>query len=759
MIDQTYQAEIDKNLDDQQRRTEGMRRPSPSTWANASAGLGGFVAGPMQGLAGWADLSQGAAQVMGATEQNGGGGMFSVPSATEQKQIDAAHDRMMTEGVDFDSATGTALRTRAKDFMPDPQATGKAGQILGGLTNFAGQAIPASFAGPAGLVALGGARGMQKAEDLKEQGVDPATRMVAGVTAGALDAASMVLPMTGSTRLIAAGKGAAGGVATGIAQTQAEKMILQASGYDKLASTYDPFDPVSIVLSGVVPFGAGFLHAPTAARAPGEARAEPTHRDVALSPEEQAHSDAVEASTIDVDIASLQREIAGQKDAGSKAILQAELERLQKDKANGPLPRIRLGSDEDAAARVQQASQAMDRARLTPDDDLAGHEQHQRAVESAADQIARGDPVDVSDIVDTDRVDAARANAMRDRLNDTSSMLPAADDEHIAKLAPEAQDQLRGMYADAAREKGGFDATLGHLADEVGGKVKSAPLKGTARATAKIISDYDGNPGRIKDLLRATIEVHSADAASRVIAGIRERYGISGERNLLDPGKTPVDGYRDAKFNVDVNGHTAEIQVNMPQMMAAKKIAHKFYEEREAITREANARGEKVLPTEVDDLNAKMRAIYEPAWAEALAATSERNSASEIGAPLRRAESEGNDRGAGGSQATQREGPTPAPSDTGIPSTSKNSARGGNLAGRESGADFIGTSDESLHLEAVASAADEILRSNPDLMVQLDGMDHPMRAEDLLNAVREAAAEESKGGSLLEVAAQCAISL
>lgn len=757
MIDQAYQSEIDKNLDDQQRRTEGVRAAPLSMWANASAGLGGFIAGPMQGLAGWADLSQGASQVMGATEQNGAGGMFSVPSDAEQKQIDAAHDKMMTEGVDFDSAIGTQLRTRAKDFMPDPQATGKAGQIIGGLTNFAGQAVPASFAGPPGLLALGGARGMQKAEDLKEQGVDPATRMVAGVTAGALDAASMVLPMTGYTRLIAAGKGAAGGVATGIAQTQAEKMILQASGYDKLASTYDPFDPVSIVLSGVVPFGAGFLHAPTAARAPGEARAEPTHSDVAFSPEEQAHSDAVEASTIDVDIASLQREISGQKDAGSKAILQAELERLQKDKANGPLPRIRVGSDEDAAARVQQASQAMDRARLTPDDDLAGHEQHQRAMESAADQIARGEPVDVSDIVDTGRMEAARANAMRDRLNDTSSMLPAADDEHIAKLAPEAQEQLRGMYADAAREKGGFDATLSHLADEVGGKVMSAPLKGTARATAKIVSDYAGDPTRIKDLLRSTIEVHSAEAASHVIAGIRERYGIKGERNLLDPAHTPIDGYRDAKFNVDVNGHTAEIQVNVPQMMAAKKIAHVFYEQREALSREAQ--GRTLTPEEqarFDELNAKMRAVYEPAWAEA---TMPRNADSEIGMPLRRIESEGKGRGEGGSQATHSDGPAPALNETGTPSTSKNSARGENLAGRESSSDFIGTSDESLHLAAVASAADEILRSNPGLMVQLDGMDHPMRAEDLLNAVREAAAEEAKGGSLLEVAAQCAISL
>lgn len=755
MIDQMFQSEITKNLDDQQRRPGPVVAPQLSTFQNVGAGAGGFVAGPLQAAAAYTDIGAGIGQTtqrLGLRPVNDSGLMTAddFDSAAEQQNAAAGE-------VNWNSPIGPALRTKAKDFMPDPQSTGKAGMILGSLSDFASQAVPLAFAGPAGLVALGAARGVQKAEDLKEQGVDVNTRTAAGAVSGALDAASMLLPMTGATRVAAAVKGAAGGAGLSIVQTEAEKLILQSGGYDKMASTYDPFDPVSIALSALVPAAFGGLHAPVTAKAPGAARAEPTHADVALSPQEQAHSDAVEASTIDVDIASLQKEIAGQTDASSRAVLETELARLQKQKAEGPAKP--LDPDVDAAARVTQTAAALDRSRLTPADDLVGLEQHEQAVQAASDQIARGESVEVSDIVDTDRVEAARANAMRDRLNDTSSLLPAADDEHIAKLAPEAQEQLHGMYADAAREKGGFDATLGHLADEVGGKVMSAPLKGTARATAKIISDYEGNPGRIKDLLRATIEVHSADAASRVIAGIRERYGISGERNLLDPGKTPVDGYRDAKFNVDVNGHTAEIQVNMPQMMAAKKIAHKFYEEREAITRESNARGEKVLPAEVDDLNAKMRAIYEPAWVEALAATSERNSASEIGAPLRRAESEGNDRGAGGSQATQRDGPTPAPSDTGIPSTSKNSARGGNLAGRESGADFIGTSDESLHLDAIASAADEILRSNPDLMVQLDGMDHPMRAEDLLNAVREAAAEESKGGSLLEVAAQCAISL
>lgn len=71
------------------------------------------------------------------------------------------------------------------------------------------------------------------------------------------------------------------------------------------------------------------------------------------------------------------------------------------------------------------------------------------------------------------------------------------------------------------------------------------------------------------------------------------------------------------------------------------------------------------------------RSSYDAAWAEATIA---RNSSSETGAPLRRADSAGNALG-GDSQAMQNESGSPAPTVTGIPSTSKNSALGENLAG------------------------------------------------------------------------------
>jgi hypothetical protein len=55
----------------------------------------------------------------------------------------------------------------------------------------------------------------------------------------------------------------------------------------------------------------------------------------------------------------------------------------------------------------------------------------------------------------------------------------------------------------------------------------------------------------------------------------------------------------------------------------------------------------------------------------------------------------------------------------------------------------------------VARAAAEAEALNPDMMVQLEGMDHPMRVGDLMAKVQEEARQDTLAGKLLEVAAAC----
>jgi hypothetical protein len=194
----------------------------------------------------------------------------------------------------------------------------------------------------------------------------------------------------------------------------------------------------------------------------------------------------------------------------------------------------------------------------------------------------------------------------------------------LERIAPEKRPILIEQYRKAAEAQPGFDRVAQEIANETGTKVKLAPVKGLDRATAKIASDYGGDPAKIKDLVRGTIEVESMEDAQRVIEEIKKKYQVlpSGQRNLLDPSVNPVDGYRDAKFNVVLeNGTVAEVQVNVPKMLEAKSKVHKLYEQRSELERVINDRGGNPTvaeQTEIDRLNREMKKVYDPAWEETI---------------------------------------------------------------------------------------------------------------------------------------------
>lgn len=262
-------------------------------------------------------------------------------------------------------------------------------------------------------------------------------------------------------------------------------------------------------------------------------------------------------------------------------------------------------------------------------------------------------------------------------------------------LSQQSKQDLGRLYSDAARVKPVFDSTLSQIANEAGGEALTAPLKGIDRAAAKAQHDYGGDATQIKDLVRGTILVDEPSAAQAAVDLIGKQFEIVGKpRNLFDPSIEPVDGYRDAKFNVRVGGHVAEIQVNMPEMAAAKEAVHVQYEERSKIERESAGRQRTAEENaKIDELNRQMRAVYNAAWesaqARALGLSSDLNSSGVSGDPLRLAASGSNSRGGTVSQAAQEMAtPGTLPSDTGTPSTSKNSAAMGTppaaiIAGRK----------------------------------------------------------------------------
>ena len=182
--------------------------------------------------------------------------------------------------------------------------------------------------------------------------------------------------------------------------------------------------------------------------------------------------------------------------------------------------------------------------------------------------------------------------------------------------------------------------------------------------------------------------VDSPQQAQAVVNELQNQHNVldTGYRNLFDPSANPVDGYRDAKMNVNVNGHNAEIQVNVPEMLEAKKQVHDLYEQRRSIEGSIMSRGDAPTPTEqsqIDKLNQEMKSVYDEAYQRALARsdnTNALNRSSVIGTPLRRAESGGKARGGLMSQAAQYGQLGTVPSVTGSPSTSKYSGlRGANI--------------------------------------------------------------------------------
>lgn len=347
--------------------------------------------------------------------------------------------------------------------------------------------------------------------------------------------------------------------------------------------------------------------------------------------------------------------------------------------------------------------------------------------------------------------------------------LPAA-----RKLAPD----LMRMYDDAARVKPVLDARLAEVADSIGAELKLAAIKGVDRAEAKVMADYGGDATKLKDLVRGTVVVRRLGDVERALSELQSRFEVldSGFRNGLTKPSTDPTGYRDVKLNALVDGHVVEIQINVPEMLVAKKEAHKLYERVAEIDRKATL--EKRDPTaqedaEIQSLTAQQKEIYATAWAEA-EATMARNFSSEMTAPFFMNDINGNRRGSGDSQAVQ----TDLVSDTGTPSTSANTVPGGNDSGN-SGGGFMsidpilgenglfnndpGAQHKDPLTRSVLNRAAELERLAPDMVVGQDANGNPVTVKQEMERIRRESIEGTdtelgtKDAPLIEVAANCAL--
>lgn len=278
----------------------------------------------------------------------------------------------------YQSDFADSLRNRGREFRPDPETAHAAEQVLYGFARGASKVIGgAVIAGPAGVVAAGGEEAMSAADDLKRQGVtDLGVRRQAGAVQGA-GLALAALPVVGQTLKATAGLYAIGGPGGFMAQQALTRKILADAGFDQQAATFDPLDPVGLAVSTLVP---GVFAAAG---------------------------------------------IRGQRKA---AAAKAEAEFLA-----GPVPSERIPVAEAYspevvdAARVAYAVEQRAAANLDPGS-LRSHDQHEAALSRAEEAIARGDPVQVADLI-PEMTPAMREANLRAFMADSKVV-----DEHGAPL-------------------------------------------------------------------------------------------------------------------------------------------------------------------------------------------------------------------------------------------------------------------------------------------------------------------------------------
>lgn len=225
-----------------------------------SAAPKGLAAGAAQALGSTADMLGAYGNVMGTTGGSAGG-MFAAPSPEERKQQQEATDKLFASGPDYMSEGGRSFRNVAKDYTPDPLTTHAAEGAVFNLFRMGGKAITAAatMGNIPGAVIAGAEEGFTMADELAQSGVDLTTRTQVGAVNAVMNAGAFALPAAGKTWMQTGALALVGGPVSFVAQQAATREILQSADYSKQAEQYDPFDPVGLALSTILPLGFGAL--------------------------------------------------------------------------------------------------------------------------------------------------------------------------------------------------------------------------------------------------------------------------------------------------------------------------------------------------------------------------------------------------------------------------------------------------------------------------------------------------------------------
>lgn len=640
MLDDLFQSD---NL--AAARDAAMRPPpvpkqaaSFSAWNTLTAAPRGAAAGAAQTGGFFSDVLGAFGQALDAMGTAGAGGMFAGQTQAERQSSEAAAAKMRREGLDFNSEAGDSFRSVARGYAPDPETAHVAERLVFDFARFATKAV--GYSAAAGPVVGAGLTGADEAlaasDDLRLQGVDLGTRSAAAAVIGAASALGVGLPMAGRTALGTTGLVALGGPGAFVAQQAGVRKILQDADYSKLAEQYDPFDPVGLAVSTLVPAGFGawaMRGAKARARAaevkPAEPMAEP------MKP-----ADA---------------------------------------------PRAEVSPEVQDAARVVLAD--MERARSNSvGDDIRSHAEHEAALTKAEEQIAAGERVSVADLAP--------------KLADTSAVdLPSAAARQIAEAIQRAKNE--DPFAEYA---------LRVIPGEFDGEIRQGDVLPPSRQWV------DGQMTD-EELIGTSAAKIEGDSPESVLAAIKllGAHGSSGPNGYYFGNRVVLIKGERAAYGEDVG----EVLISDPEVVGVWK--------KRGMGKEPITPNESPSPSPLGEFSARIAEAAALVKAEIEAQQNSRDSAARPA-----------------TEATTQ----PQAADAGSPA-----------AQAQADAQAAGSAAPKAGLvdDGAAMRVAEIEAAQPDMLVQLDGMDAPKPLSEVMAAVKAEADDLIADGDLMQQAAVCAL--
>lgn len=759
MIDSMFQEGTDQVLNDRVTRPVAAPAENPSfafsTWNTIKAPVKGVVAGANESVGFASDILGAFGQVQaGIGLQADPTLLFDSDGRRERIEQGAAARSQVESGEAFSTELGTGLRVRARELMPDAQTSNVAENLLFGLSRFATKAVGYTAAGGPvlGPIATGVDEGMTEADRLKAEGVDIGTRTKVGFAAGLSAAAATALPVAGNTIKQTVGLVAAGGPGAFIAQQAASKSILQNSDYDKIAEQYDPFDPVGLAVSTLVPAGFGAYASRgrvKPAAAPVDAAA--VRELSSMSRNERTALRYDDARLDAYTVTAAQREgvppelMLALKNAGEKSGPTAVSPKgaagvAQLMEAN----RIKYGVT-DAADPIQ----SIDGMAKYLKDTLKQYDGNIQAVIAdynggprQANRVMKGmAPQAVETIKYLKRVN----EHMAERQGTESGRAAANDPEAVAaarvQLVRETVDSWN--LKDPADVAGATDHlnAISQAADQIGA--------GGRVDISRTITLDNLSQARMLDDFAARLESARADVLPEA-ANVAEPGAIASLRDeLASLQQSRPSTADDALRNRAKELQTSEGGSYKASLAVAKKEVTQRIDEIDSrinhLTQQIEQHGEATraatqvsqLDSQIAKVKADRAAVDVPTPKKGALAV--KQAVAEIGAKsgTKSMGEKADEIGTANAKVVQSD----------LPPTAKPSAA--TVSSSE------GTRVNGLEISNLEAQSSEIAKLTPDLMVQLEGMDAPMKLSEALEFVKAEAAREAADAPLLQVAAEC----